>query len=610
MRLESAHEASPRPGRNRLERTIIVLQSLESTWPERQNHGSLKKLSARYPMSTRRLLGRRPSTPIRTTTGSPPGQSLPSELLGQTCRRVGIVSLVFASLWALTLLMNNVVARWFGEMAFMPEVWPWPGNLVAVIGVASSLAMTWLARRLSGKSILLDVGSGYLVLQCFLVAILSQWAHVPISPRVSWVCIPILFYPAIVPNTPRKTLVTSLLAASTEPLALVLTHFRGVQVHLSAFYLLWDFLPTYICAFLVVIPVKIIHSLGQQVRRARELGSYRLEEPLGKGGMGEVFRATHQMLARPAAVKLIRSEIIGSSTPAAARVITERFRREAEAAASLRSPHTISLYDFGVAQDGTFFLVMELLDGLDLETLVERFGPVPPDRTVCLLRQVCASLAEAHNRGLVHRDIKPSNIFTCRLGLDVDFVKVLDFGLVKAMGDGDREATMLTAPDATTGTPAYIAPEVVRGDRVADHRVDIYTLGCVGYWLLTGRLVFQAPNAIQLMYQHANATPVAPSQRSELEIPAALDRVILSCLAKHPEDRPQSALELSHLLAAAAPESSWNQERAHRWWDRHHPGASGLQPPDTEKRMLSKTIDIGWAPVETPTPELGSVGSR
>jgi serine/threonine-protein kinase len=561
-------------------------------------------------MSTRRLLGRRPSTPVRTTTGSPPGQSLPSDVLGQTCRRVGIVSLVFASLWALTLLMNNVVARWFGEMAFMPEAWPFPGNIVAVFGVASSLAMTGLARRLSGKPILLDVGSGYLVLQCFLISILSQWAPVPISPRVSWVCIPILFYPAIVPNTPHKTLATSLLAASTEPLALLLSHLRGVEVHLSAFYLLWNFLPTYICAFLVVIPVKIIHGLGQQVRRARELGSYRLEEPLGKGGMGEVFRATHQMLARPAAVKLIRSEIIGSSTPAAAKVITERFRREAEAAASLRSPNTISLYDFGVAQDGTFFLVMELLDGLDLETLVERFGPVPPDRTVYLLRQVCASLAEAHSRGLVHRDIKPSNIFTCRLGLDVDFVKVLDFGLVKAMGDGDRQATLLTAPDATTGTPAYIAPEMVRGDREADHRIDIYTLGCVGYWLLTGRLVFQAPNAIQLMYQHANATPVAPSQRSELEIPAALDRVILSCLAKYPEDRPQCALELSHLLAAAVPESSWSQERAHRWWDRHHPGAAGLQPGDCAKRMLSKTIDMGWTPVETPTPELGSVGSR
>jgi serine/threonine-protein kinase len=523
---------------------------------------------------------------------------------------VGIVGLVFASLWALTLFMNNVVATWLGEMAFMREIWPFPGNIVATIGVASSLGITALARRFSGRSVLLDIGSGYLVLQCMLVSILSQWAPVPISPRVSWVCIPILFYPAIVPNSPRKTLVTSLLAASTEPLALVLSHLRGVQVHVSTFYVLWDFLPTYICAFLVVIPVKIIHRLGQQVRRARELGSYRLEEPLGKGGMGEVFRATHQMLARPAAVKLIRSEIIGSSTPAAARVITERFRREAEAAASLRSPHTISLYDFGVANDGTFFLVMELLDGLDLETLVERYGPVNPERTVYLLRQVCASLAEAHTRGLVHRDIKPSNIFTCRMGLDVDFVKVLDFGLVKAMGDGDREATMLTAPDSTTGTPAYIAPEMVRGDRVADHRVDIYTLGCVGYWLLTGRLVFQAPNAIQLLYQHANGTPVAPSQRSELEIPAALDRVILACLAKFPEDRPQSALELSRLLAAAVPDSSWNQERAHRWWDRHHPSPSGLHPADPERRMLSKTIDIGWTPVDAETPELGSVGSR
>jgi plasmid stabilization system protein ParE len=539
---------------------------------------------------------------MRASVSSRPGQSLPTDVLGQTCRRVGIVSVVFASLWAVTLFMNNVVAGWLGEMGFMRALWPFPGNIVAFIGVASSLAMTALAHRLSGKSILLDVGSGYLVLQCLLIAILSQWAPVPISPRVSWVCIPILFYPAIVPNSPKKTLITSLLAASMEPLALGLTYLRGVQLDLNAFYLLWDFLPTYICAFLVVIPVKIIHGLGQQVRRARELGSYRLEEPLGKGGMGEVFRATHQMLARPAAVKLIRSEIIGSSTPSAAKVIIERFRREAEAAASLRSPHTISLYDFGVAQDGTFFLVMELLDGLDLETLVERFGPVPPERTVHLLRQACESLAEAHARGLVHRDIKPSNIFTCRMGLQVDFVKVLDFGLVKAVGEGGRDATLLTAPDSTTGTPAYIAPEVIRGDRVPDHRVDIYTLGCVGYWLLTGRLVFQAPNAMQLIYQHANAKPQAPSERSELDIPPDLDQVILSCLAKLPEDRPQSAGELSQLLASAVPHTVWSEDRAHRWWERHHPEAVGIQAPDTDRRILTKTMDVGWVPVETPSP--------
>ncbi len=552
-------------------------------------------------MTTRRLLGRRHSTPVRTPSGSRPGQSLPTDVISQTCRRVGIVSIVFATLWAFTLLMNNLVASWLGEMAFMRELWPYPGNLVATIGVVSSLTMTGLAHRLSGKSILLDVGSAYLVLQCLLVSILSQWAPVTISPRVSWVCIPILFYPAIVPNTPRKTLITSLLAASTEPLALGMTYLRGVELHLNTFYLLWDFLPTYICAFLVVIPVKIIHGLGQQVRRARELGSYRLEQQLGKGGMGEVFRATHQMLARPAAVKLIRPEIIGSSTPSVARVITERFRREAEAAASLRSPHTISLYDFGVAQDGTFFLVMELLDGLDLETLVERYGPVPPERAVHLLRQVCESLAEAHTRGLVHRDIKPSNIFTCRMGLDVDFIKVLDFGLVKSVGEDGREATLLTAPDATTGTPAYIAPEVIRGDRIPDHRVDIYTLGCVGYWLLTGRLVFQAPNAIQLMYQHANTQPTAPSERSELDIPVALDRVILSCLAKLPEDRPQSAGELSRLLTAAVPDAYWSEEHAQRWWDRHHPEAAGTPSPDGDRRMLTKTMDIGWVPIETPT---------
>jgi eukaryotic-like serine/threonine-protein kinase len=554
-----------------------------------------------------RLLGRRSSTPIRTTESSRPGHSLPSDMLGQTCRRVGIVGLVFASLWALTMLMNTFVARWLGEMAFMRDLWPYPGLPVATIGLFSSVLMTALARRYSSQpKLLVDLGSGYLVLQCLLVSIISQWAPVAISPRVSWVCIPILFYPAIVPNTPKKTLVISLLAASTEPLAFWLSHLRGVPVHLSPFYLIWDFLPNYICAFLVVLPVKIIHNLGQQVRRARELGSYRLEEPLGKGGMGEVFRATHQMLARPAAVKLIRSEILGSSSPNAVRVITERFRREAEAAASLRSPHTISLYDFGVAQDGTFFLVMELLDGLDLETLVERFGPVPPERAVYLLRQACASLAEAHSRGLVHRDIKPSNIFTCRMGLDVDFVKVLDFGLVKATGDRDREATLLTAPDATTGTPAYIAPEVVRGDRVPDHRVDIYTLGCVGYWLLTGRLVFQGANAIQMMFQHANAVPVPPSQRSELEIPPELDSVILACLAKDPDERPGNASDLSRLLAGAVPRESWTEEQAHRWWDRHHPAPNWVQPPDGSDRILTKTMEALWDPGVTPASPVGA----
>jgi serine/threonine-protein kinase len=557
-------------------------------------------------MTSRRLIGRRPSTPDRISSGSKTGQSLPNDLIVQTCRRVGIVSTVFGSIWAFMTIMNNFVLKLLSER--METLYPMPGNLLGAAGVASSLVMVSLAHKVSHKKqLLIDLGSGYLVLQCFLISILTHWIPVPMVPRVSWVCIAILIYPAIVPNTPRKTLIVSLLAASTEPLAMGVSILRGIEFQGGWLYVLWTSVPNYICAFLVVVPVKIIHGLGHQVRRARELGSYRLEELLGKGGMGEVFRATHQMLARPAAVKLIRPEILGSSSPGAARVIVERFRREAEAAASLRSPHTISLYDFGVANDGTFFFVMELLDGLDLETLVERFGPLPPERCVYLLRQVCHSLEEAHSRGLVHRDIKPSNIFTCRLGLQVDFVKVLDFGLVKAVDDRGREATLLTAPDSTTGTPAYIAPEVVRGDRVADHRVDIYTLGCVAYWLLTGRLVFTAANAIQLMYQHANAAPVPPSQLSEFEVTPALDSAILACLAKFPEDRPQTAGELSRLLGAALPEPVWTEEQAHRWWDRHHPEAARLEQTDSH-RILTKTMEASWEPVETPSP-LASAGS-
>ena len=555
-------------------------------------------------MTSRRLLGRRPSTPGRISGSSGSAQSMPNDLMIQTCRRVGIVSIVFGSIWAFMTLMNNFVIRLISDR--MDTLYPFPGNMLGAAGLASSLGMVYLAKKISHKpQLLIDVGSGYLVLQCLLISILTHWIPVPLVPRVSWVCIAILIYPAIVPNTPRKTLMVSLLAASTEPLAMGLSVLRGIDFQGSLLYVAWTSLPNYICAFLAVVPVKIIHGLGHQVRRARELGSYRLEELLGKGGMGEVFRATHQMLARPAAVKLIRPEILGSSSRGAARVIVERFRREAEAAASLRSPHTISLYDFGVANDGTFFFVMELLDGLDLETLVERFGPLPPERCVYLLRQVCDSLAEAHTRGLVHRDIKPSNIFACRLGLAVDFVKVLDFGLVKAVDEGGREATLLTAPDATTGTPAYIAPEVVRGDRVADHRVDIYTLGCVAYWLLTGRLVFQAPNAIQLLYQHANAAPVPPSQVSEFDIPPALDGVILACLAKFPEERPQSAAELSQMLATALPAPTWTEDLAHRWWDRHHPEGSRVEQTDSH-RILTKTMEARWEPVDTAAPPIGA----
>ena len=552
-------------------------------------------------MTQPNLLRRKSATaPAQSGDSSSLGTSLPTEVLAQTCRRVFSVGVAFALMWSVTLVLFLVVARWTGGMPIMASLWPMPGAAIAGTGLAVSVLLALVAGRLSSQpDLLLFVGSGFLVISSLLVGLLDFWAPDFSSRPSAWIGVSILAYSSIVPNSPTTTLGAGLLAATMAPLALIVTRLRGVYVDATWFQYLQAFLPNYLCALLAMIPAKIIRQLGQQVRKARELGSYRLEELLGKGGMGEVYKASHQLLARHAAVKLIRADTLAED-PNHARIMIERFRREAEAAASLRSPHTISLYDFGVAHDGTFFFVMELLDGLDLESLVEKFGPLDPARAVHLLRQACESLEEAHSRGLIHRDIKPSNIFSCHLGLEVDFVKVLDFGLVKT----ERENTdvRLTAPTQTTGTPAYMAPEVVLGNGPADHRMDIYALGCVGYWLLTGQLVFEGGNSMQQILRHAHDTPAPPSQRSELRVPPALDEVILSCLAKNPDQRPRSAAEMSRRLQAAIPESErWTEERAKHWWDRHHPESARPAPTCCDLK-LSK-LGEGWPPADSESAE-------
>ena len=256
----------------------------------------------------------------------------------------------------------------------------------------------------------------------------------------------------------------------------------------------------------------------------------------------------------------------------AATVSRQRFEREAQAIASLRSPHTVDLFDFGVAQDGTFYYAMELLEGLDADTLVRRFGPVVPERVIYLLQQVCHSLAEAESYGLVHRDIKPANIFLCRYGIEYDFVKALDFGLVKSLDDGawDRRPTpALTKDTVIQGTPAFMAPEQALGGVALDVRADIYATGCVAYWLLTGQVPFTADTAMGILLHHAGTTPTPPSSRSALSIPDALDQLVLSCLAKNPADRPQTASELAQRLADIPSAHPWSQDRAREWWVGH-----------------------------------------
>ncbi len=312
----------------------------------------------------------------------------------------------------------------------------------------------------------------------------------------------------------------------------------------------------------------VIHTLRRQVADARQLGQYRLKEKIGAGGMGEVWEADHRFLVRPAAIKLIKPDIAEGGDPQLAESMLRSFEREVQATAMLRSVHTIEVYDFGVTEDETFYYVMELLDGFDLQTLVKRFGPLPPERVVHIMLQVCESLAEAHAAGLTHRDLKPANIFTCRMGTAYDFVKVLDFGLVKIhREDGIEEAT-LTGGGTIVGTPAFMSPEAVLG-RDQDSRSDIYALACVGFWLLTGHLVFEADTPLEMAIQQAEVAPTLPSTRfPDIAVPEQLEDVLLSCLEKDPSSRPASAEEVARLLSESGIEETWTPAAARQWWDR------------------------------------------
>jgi serine/threonine-protein kinase len=332
------------------------------------------------------------------------------------------------------------------------------------------------------------------------------------------------------------------------------------------------------------------------VQKARDLGSYNLVSPIGSGGMGEVWRARHRMLARDAAIKVIRADLMLLQPGYASDITRQRFSREAQAIASLQSPHTVFLFDFGVSEDGSFYYVMELLDGISLQVLVEKFGPQPASRVIHMLRQVCRSLEEAHRRGLVHRDIKPNNIFACMVGLDYDFMKVLDFGLVKNVAHQDN--LHLTATGVTAGTPAYMAPEIALGEEDVDGRVDIYGLGCVAYFLLTGSLVFDEKSATATALAHVQKVPVPLSERSEVAIPPRLESIVLRCLAKRPEDRPQSAGELDRLLASVSGVTEWTQENASEWWQTYLPVSSSYR---TARQPLAEMADASGNRTENGT---------
>jgi len=327
-----------------------------------------------------------------------------------------------------------------------------------------------------------------------------------------------------------------------------------------------------------------IRELHVKAHEAQRLGQYRLKQVLGFGGMGAVYLAEHVLLRRPCAIKLIRPDQAGDPQTLL------RFEREVQATATLTHWNTIEVYDYGHAEDGTFYYVMEYLPGMNLEDLVEQHGPLPPERAVHLLRQVCQALREAHGIGLIHRDIKPSNIIACERGKVYDVAKLLDFGLVKSSGKGS-DSVRLTREGAFAGSPAFMSPEQAAGHQHLDARSDIYNVGAVAYFLITGKLPFDRQSTLQMLHAHAYE-PLVPSHEFKEAVPADLQRVILCCLEKDPDRRYQDAQTLEKALAACENPSPWTPERAEEWWRHHENGIAS--PPLPELREDEKqTIAAG-----------------
>jgi eukaryotic-like serine/threonine-protein kinase len=311
---------------------------------------------------------------------------------------------------------------------------------------------------------------------------------------------------------------------------------------------------------------QIVHGLRKEVSDSRRLGQYTLEEKLGEGGMGVVYRASHAMLRRPTAIKLLLPDRAGKDA-------LTRFEREVQRTAMLTHPNTVTVFDYGRTTDGVFYYAMELLEGASLDEVVEVDGPQPEERVIHLLEQAAASLAEAHDAGLIHRDVKPGNILVVDRGGIADLVKVVDFGLVKDVGFKARGAEAaeptLSMADTITGTPLYIAPETLRAPETVDARTDLYALGAVGYWLLTGTHVFTGSTIVEVCAHHLHTVPEPPSTRLGKPVASDLEELLLACLAKRPEDRPATAHVLRARLRACAAAGRWTNDRAAQWWALH-----------------------------------------
>jgi len=439
------------------------------------------------------------------------------------------------------------------------------GSLV-VLAVTVALGLDWLYLRGRPRPILVLhlFESGGTILAAAFLASLAHFipSDVPVPVEVGLIMLLILalvIRAAVVPSTAARTLLVGLLAT----LALSAAFWRrgrGANPETDPVeYFVWMATASWgmIFAIATAIVSRVIYGLQQRVREAMQLGNYTLEEKLGEGGMGIVYRARHAMLRRGTAVKLLPPEKAGEQAVA-------RFEREVQLTARLTHPNTVTVFDYGRTPEGVFYYAMELLEGASVEDVVALDGAQPPGRVIRVLHQVAGALSEAHAIGLIHRDIKPANIFLCEQGGEPDVAKVLDFGLVKEVDGGGGVG--LTRADAVTGTPLYMSPESIREPTSMDGRSDLYALGAVGYYLLTGGHVFAGRTLVEVCGHHLHSTPDPPARRLGAPVPEDLAALLLACLEKEPSRRPESAAVLRHRLESCEAFGEWDGERATRWW--------------------------------------------
>jgi eukaryotic-like serine/threonine-protein kinase len=434
------------------------------------------------------------------------------------------------------------------------------GRASHALGTSIALGM-WLLlrrRRVLAENALLAVDLAGTLAICVSFIGMGRWAVQPYGYYTAMLAVThvSITRAMVVPSAPKRTLLLSILSfagflvmRATMPATADMLQMGGRSRGVIEA-TLWSTAGIAVCT----VASKVIYGLQKRAKEAQQLGQYTLEEKIGQGGMGEIYRARHAMLRRPTAVKLL----LGDGNELQLR----RFEKEVQLTARLTHPNTISIYDYGRTPDGIFYYAMELLEGMTLEELVQRHGALPPGRAIHLLVQVCGALHEAHQVGLIHRDVKPANIFLCRRGEIADFVKVLDFGLVREVKDSEQ--TTQSNVNLVVGTPLYMSPEaIVEPDRV-DAATDIYGLGCVAYFLLTGSPPFKGKSVLEVCAHHLHSVPPAPSER--VTLPADVERVVLACLAKSKDARPAGARALAQALEACEAARSWTAAEADAWW--------------------------------------------